>query len=609
MLDAERFLKEHEPFQLLPPQEIKRIVHHLLVRFYPEGEIIFGPGSGPLTHLHIVRKGTVILTEGEKLIDFLHEGDCFGFISLMTGDRPSFTARAYEDALLFLLPDRIFHQLRHTYPQWDSYFTRKILKRFDTKYRQESSWDKLLEVKVKDLGIRPVPILEPNTSLKEAVREMLLSGQRCALTKIQDEWGILTERDVMKAVEEETDIRTPVEKLATVPIIGVEEDTPLLEALTVMTKHGLSKLVVFKEGIPTGVIEERDILYHQVENSPLVFKEIERAESPEELHFIFLRITERVINMATEGVDPEKVGLYISQLNDRIMRRSFLLTLRRIGEEPPSAFSLVVLGSEGRQEQTLKTDQDNALLYRVEAVLHTDISQYYALLGEEYIKTLIKVGFPPCQGDVMISHPDWRGSYQEWEKRIRQMASRPEPQNALRFSVLLDMRHVMGDAELTASLRDLIFRVAKDNYPLLRSMAQESLRFKPPITFFKNLVVESTGEHRGELDIKKGGIFPVVQGVRVLSLLHDVREQNTYSRIRQLEDRGALSRELATDLLEAYRFMNSLRLRSQALKLREGKRADNYINPSSLSKWERNHLKDAFRIVEKFQEILEGRFP
>jgi len=208
----------------------------------------------------------------------------------------------------------------------------------------------------------------------------------------------------------------------------------------------------------------------------------------------------------------------------------------------------------------------------------------------------------------MVSNPEWRMGISRWKERLSSWFVRPEPEHTLRLGIFFDFRNAFGNAELVEDLRDFIFRSLEGNDLFIAYMLTDAIRFKPPIGFMRRFVLESKGEHRGELDIKKGGIFPITQGIRALSLKGKVRETSTFDRIDRLMEKGILPKDLGSDLKEAYTFLQTLRLRSQIEKLSEGRDPDNYVNPEKLSKLERDLLKDTLKIVEEFQSFIERRY-
>jgi len=611
MLDAERFLREHEPFNLLTPEVLRSVVYNLQVQHYQKDEVIFQEGSAPLSSLYIVRKGVVLLKRGSEVLDYLQEGDSFGFVSLLTGERPSSTAIAHEDALLFLLPDKIFKKLCKDFEAFNQYFLRKLTGRFERKKEESSSLlERLARVQVKDLNPREIPIVGENDSIEQVINLMAKADHRAILVKFKDGYGIITERDIIKRVlgEGKDPKETKASEVATFPVIGVDERDYLMDVLTLMSKHAIRRVVVFSNQQPSGILEDRDIILYESKNFVFLFKEIERAKDEESLAFLYRQTTKAVVELVLEGADPERVGKYVSELNDRFMKRAVFLTISRLGEEPLVPFCLLVLGSEGRQEQSLKTDQDNALIYRDLPIIDFDAKEYFKRFSEEYIKVLLRVGFPPCPGNVMVSNPEWRGSEKEWEKKVSSWLNTPVPENVLNSAIFFDFRSVFGDRTLADGLEEYVHKKIRGKSLFMGYFVSEGLKFKPPLTFFKGFVVERGGEHKGKLDLKKGGIFPITHGVRCLSLFNGILERNTYDRIRVLMERGILEKNFGRDLLEAYRFLNMLRFREQADKIIKGKEPDNYIDPEKISKQERGLLKDAFRVVENFQEFLKHSF-
>lgn len=611
MLDAERFLREHEPFNLLTPEVLRSVVYNLQVQHYQKDEVIFQEGSAPLSSLYIVRKGVVLLKRGSEVLDYLQEGDSFGFVSLLTGGRPSSTAIAYEDTLLFLLPDKLFKKLCKDFEAFNQYFLRKLTGRFERKEEESSSLlEKLARVQVKDLNPKGIPIVGENDSIDQVINLMAKADHWAVLVKFKDGYGIITERDIIKRVlgEGKDPRETKASEVATFPVIGVDERDYLMDVLTLMSKHAIRRVVVFSNQQPSGILEDRDIILYESKNFVFLFKEIEKAKDEESLAFLYRQTTKAVVELVLEGADPERVGKYVSELNDRFMRRAVFLTISRLGEEPLVPFCLLVLGSEGRQEQSLKTDQDNALIYRDLPIIDFDAQEYFKRFSEEYIRLLLKVGFPPCPGNVMVSNSEWRGSEKEWEKRVSSWVDTPVPENVLNSAIFFDFRSVFGDKTLADGLEEYVHKKIKGKSLFMGYFVSEGLKFKPPLTFFKGFVVERSGEHKGKLDLKKGGIFPITHGVRCLSLFNGILERNTYDRIRVLMERGVLEKNFGRDLLEAYRFLNMLRFREQADNIIKGKEPDNYIDPEKLSKQEKGLLKDAFRVVENFQEFLRHSF-
>ena len=607
MLDAERFLSEIEPFNYLDKKEIQSIAHNLLVEYYKKGEIIFKEGASPLDFLYILRSGSLVLEREGEVIEYIHEGECFGYISLMTSSPPSSTAKAIEDSVVFLLNKKIFNKLISTNESFREYFARKLAKRMqNVASKGLSSVERHMEVSLEDINLRPLLVMEGSSTVEEAIKEMVSKDSTYVLIKLPEGMGIITERDVLRKVlakglrPEEVKLKD----VASFPVVWIESKSTLYDAMVLMARHGIRKLLVKKNGDPVGVLEDRDLIAYESKNAVLLIKEIDKAKTVEDLKYLYGLVKEQTLDLVFQGTDPERLGEYISEINDRFMKRAVYVAMNRLGEEPLVPFSIMVLGSEGRREQSLRTDQDNALIYQDYPLLDFDPKKYFERFSKVYIDTLLEIGFPPCPGNVMISNPFWRRSAKEWQSAVKDWIEKPKEENILNVAIFFDFRNVFGDQSLTEDLWSFILQTLKENPGFLPFLAVDAVRFKPPIGFFGDFVVEKTGEHKGEIEIKKGGIFPITQGIRALALEMGIGKRNTFERIEELKRLGVFSEEHAKDLKEAYRFLLSLRFKFQAQKIKEGKEPDNYINPNRLSRAEKNTLKDVFKIIKEFQEFL-----
>ncbi len=612
MLDAEKFLSEIEPFNQLDKGEIQSIAQSLIVEYYKKGEILFKEGSTPLEFLYILRKGSLLLEKDEEVIEYLHEGECFGYIYLMTSEPPSSTAKALEDSVVFLLNKKIFNKLISNNEAFREYFSRKLAKRIQLAEKKEFKHgiEKYTNISLVSINPRPLLVLDGEKTVEDAIKEMVAMDSTYLLVSMQKGFGIITERDVLKKVLAKglSPSEVKLESIASFPLISIESNSTLYDAMYLMSKYAIRKLLLVKDGKPIGVIEDRDLIAYESKNAVLLIKEIDKAKSVEDLKYLYKLVKEQVLDLVFQGTDPERLSEYISEINDRFMKKAVYITINRLGEEPSVPFSIVVLGSEGRREQSLKTDQDNALIYQEDPILEFDARQYFDRFSKVYINTLLEIGFPPCPGNVMVSNSFWRKSLKEWQQAVRNWIEKPKSENILNIAIFFDFRNVFGDQRLSEDLWNSILKSLKENPGFLPFLAVDAVRSRPPLGFFKEFIVEKTGEHRGELDIKKGGIFPITQGIRALALEGRISERSTFDRIRALRSLGILTNELAKDLEEAYRYLLSLRFRSQAKKMTKGKKPDNYINLQELSRTEKNTLKDVFKIIKEFQDFLYDRY-
>ncbi len=616
--DIESFLRAHYPFSALPDSSLGALAFNIIVRYYPAGETIFEEGSKPLEYLYIVRKGAVSLEIGGREIDFLHEGDVFGYPSLLSGESPTVTARSLRDTILYLLPKELFLKLIEKYEEFELFFAKNLARKLSATVKlirnlpgTLSTADKFFTLKIRDLKPRKVPLVEGKLSVLEGARIMRDKGLSCLLVREKETTGIVTERDIIKRVVAEgiEPSGVPLAKVMSYPLFTVEGEDLLFEAIVLMASKNVRRVAVVDDGRIIGVIEDKDIIAHESKNLIVLVKEVEKAQTIEELRHVYLLVDEMVKTLFAQGLKVEYISRLISEVNDRIIARAVLFTIRELLLEPPVAFSVMVLGSEGRREQTLKTDQDNALLYDdTYPMLDVDVEDYFRNFGERFTQKLLEIGFPPCPGNVMTRNREWRMGISEWKERIKKWVLQPEPENTLRLGIFFDFRNAFGDTELAENLRDFIFSLVEQQELFVAYMLMDAVRFKPPIGFMKRFILEQEGEHRGELDIKKGGIFPITQGARALSLKGKIRDTSTLRRLEKLSQEGLIPEDMVNDLREAYTFLQTLRLKVQIEKLQEGKPPDNYVNPQALTKLERDLLKDSFKIITEFQSFIERRY-
>ena len=277
--------------------------------------------------------------------------------------------------------------------------------------------------------------------------------------------------------------------------------------------------------------------------------------------------------------------------------------------EPPAPFVFIILGSEGRMEQTLKTDQDNAIIYEdVEEHLQEDVHKYFLEFGEKICNWLDMAGYAFCEGGIMAKNSKWCQPMSVWKKYFHSWIRTAEPQDLLQSSIFFDFRGAYGEMQMVENLRKFLFGALKGWSGFFRHLTENALHFKPPIGFFRNFVVESKGKHRNKFDIKSA-MMPIVDLARIYALNHQVVETNTRERIHSLYLKKVFSQQEYNEIDKAYSFMMQLRfVRQINAIIEENTKPDNYINPKKLSRIEQKMLKEIFARIEKFQERLDFDF-
>lgn len=607
-MEIKDIIKQTHPFDNLPEKEIDDIISTSDFKIFKKGEIIFRENTEPLDFFYIIVDGEVILERNSQLIAHLKRGDIFGYVSLMSDLSAASTAKVVEDnTKIIQIKKEKFRDLLNKYSEFAKFFTKELSKRVHKIPKLTSSFqmERLLNVRLRDIKLKEPILIKGDMNITETSKIMAEKDSTFCLVEKDGEIGIITERDIIKKVlaKELDPFKIKAKDVATFPIITMDSSEPLFNALLVMAKHRIRKLVIKDSGAIWGILDDRIVISHESKNIVFLIKEINRAKNTEELSYLYHLANESVIEGILSGLDPEYVGKYIAELNDHFMARVAQLVEEEIGP-PPCNYSIMVIGSEGRREQSLKTDQDNALIFEG----NNENRIYFEQFSEKYIKYLLEIGFPPCPGNVMLSNSYWRRTKDEWFKEITKWMENPKPENILNISIFFDFRNVHGDDKLIDELWEFIFQRIKISKHFLPFLASEAIKFRPPVSFLGKLQTEKEGKHKGEIDIKKHGIFPITQGIRVLSLHNEIRNTNTFERIRKLREMSILTYDFARDLEEGYRFLMTLRLKSQAKKIRNNIPPDNYINPKELSKTEKEILIDVFKKIEDLQKFLFDKY-
>jgi CBS domain-containing protein len=421
--------------------------------------------------------------------------------------------------------------------------------------------------------------------------------------------GILTDRDLRnKVVAPGLDPASLTARdIMNAPLITVGEDDFIFEALYRISKNGIHRIcVVDQENRLSGIITITDIMRLQTHSPQKLVRDIDQAASLEELKVYHNQIQGLVLHLVGTGVPPRELVRMIALLNDQLLLRLIALLRNRQFSDLTDRFAFVVLGSEGRREQTLTTDQDNAIIY------HDDLPaseiDKIATFAETLIDALIEIGVPPCPGGIMAKNEFWRRSYSEWQDTLYTWLTNPSPENILNGSMFFDLRTIYGDTRLEQGLKELLANhFIKEQMFLTRSAANVN-RFVPPLSLFGGIKVEHNDEHRGQLDIKKAGIFAITEGVKALAMENGIMSGGTRERIDILVDKGVLKRKMADDLNASYNFLVYLRLRCQVEDIRAGKKPGNYITLAKLNHMEKGRLKLAFEEVNEFQDFLRVHF-
>lgn len=421
--------------------------------------------------------------------------------------------------------------------------------------------------------------------------------------------GILTDRDLRnKVVAEGLDPTSLTARdIMNAPLITVSEDDFIFEALYRISKNSIHRIcVVDQANRLSGIITLTDIMRLQTRSPQKLVRDIDQAATLEDLKSHHNQIQGLVLHLVGTGVPPRELVRMIALLNDQLLLRLIALLRTRQFSDLTDQFAFVVLGSEGRREQTLTTDQDNAIIY-ADGLPAEDVAKI-AAFSEKLIDALIEIGVPPCPGGIMAKNDFWRRSYSAWRDTLDSWLTNPLPENILNGSMFFDLRTVYGDSRLEQGLKDQLACYFQQEKMFLTRSAANVNRFAPPLSLFGGIKVEHNEEHRGQLDIKKAGIFALTEGVKALAMEAGIMNGGTRERIEALVDKGVLKRKFADNIDASYNFLVHLRLRCQVEDIRAGKSPGNYITLAKLNHMEKGRLKLALEEVNQFHDFLRVHF-
>ena len=460
----------------------------------------------------------------------------------------------------------------------------------------------LVSARVRDAHVRKPLYLDGALDLVSVCRELSTQGLTNALVRDSHDGvlrlGIFSTTDLRDALlRAEPPARLAVREVAHFDVIEIDADADLSEALWLMVRHRVQRLLVRDGNEVLGLLGEHDLVGFVANHSHIVALQIDAAGSVAELKAAAERIDAMVALLHDGGVKIERIARLVGDLNHRLFARLWGLVA------PPDLVAnscLLVMGSEGRGEQILKTDQDNALVLR-DGPEHPQLADVAA----RFNGALAELGYPPCPGDIMVTNPIWRASVSAFRENLREWIYGADPDGPMRLAIFFDAAPVAGDAMLLQQLREHLDRILAGGDAFLARFAAAADQFDEPQSWWQRLTVRSDEQ---PLDLKKLGTFPIVHGVRALSLQHGVREPGTAQRLRRLVERELLHADLGRDLIEALHFLMGLKLRYQLRQRTAGDAPDNLVRPSDLSTMERDQLKDALAINRRFRALLRQRF-
>ena len=584
------------PFSFLSEDQLAWLTQRLDLVFFPAGAVILRKGQ-PAPGVYIIYKGVVEETDetGEHVFTQYGKEDIFDVRAVLeSGCKHQY--RALEETLCYLLKAKDFIELLNESRDLSIFFNTDLGTQQSMVEQQDQSVSEFILSRVDDDVIRPAVYVSPQTNLSRVASLMFEKKHDALLVRDGERVGIVTGTDLLKStlLGDKTK-QTRVEDIAQFNLIHVNYGDFLFNALLKMTQHKIERVVVKRDGEIVGLLELMDMLSTFSTHSHIIAMRIEQAKSLKDLVSASRRLENLVATMNNQGVKMIALQELITTLNRRLIHRAFELIFP---ERLRRAVCILVLGSEGRGEQILKTDQDNAIILENEH----DREAVLPLLQQLH-QALLDFGYPPCPGGVMFINDSWIDTIDGWKARVQRWLDSGKPEAMMNMAIFMDAEPVCGSPHL--------FHPIKASWQLesLRAsivsarFAKPALQFETPLTILGNI-----REDHGKLDIKKGGIFPLVHGVRALAFEQAIDDCNTLERIDRLQEKGLVDAETAQGLKDALIFFWRIRLRQQLERGGDNPGLSQQLDVKLLRSVDRNMLRHALHRVKKFKQTLVSHF-
>ena len=612
------FFKNVMPFNQLSRETLGDMVDDISMDYYPKGEQILQQDGPPSEFLGVIKKGGVKVyqtteNDEEVVVDLRGEGEHFGMLSLLSGDRSRNNVVTIEDTICYKVPKETVLAILQNNPEVNEYFLKSFFVNLLDKTYEETrkaytggtTGEQLLfSTKVKDI-VRAAPkTITPDISIQRAAVEM--AANKISSLVVVDSAGLplgmVTDRDFReKVVAEARDVAHPVKAIMNTPLISIDSEDNCFEALLRMIRHRIHHILVLEGEKLTGLLTNHDFMLLQGSSPTILVKEIGQIKTIEELRGTAPKFYKAVSSLLRHGARPHNITGLITELLEKITNTVVDIFEEKNGP-PPVPYTLFFFGAGGRHELTLSFKVKMGVIYQdvTSPDQQGQVDSYFKLLAETLNSSMLAcelTGKERCmKAENIQGATSWQGQFKKWGTAA----------GTGRDSDFVDMRAIRGEHDRVNSLRQLLINRAAQSRGLMEALAADTLQIRPPLGFFKDFVVEKGGGHKNELNIYNKGIRPLVGCARIFGLEKGVMRRSTLGRLHELNSRHGF--KLAEDMSQAFGYLNALLIHNQLRQAEEGGTPGDFINPDILTNFERKTLKESFQLTARLFEEIEGNY-
>ncbi len=620
------FLKNFPPFHVLSEEQLYTISKNVKVVYLQKDKYIFKSNEKIHNHFYVVKDGAIGIFKEDNgvLVDECDEGDIFGLRALIRKGNYILSAKAIEESMLYSISSELLEGIINTNAQANKFLLSSFIANTQDSYSGEnktSVFGKLENLKKNESNFTEVqsakyskhPITcSPNVSIKEAAQTM--SAKKVGsivITNQNKPIGIVTDKDLRtKIATGQFSIEDNVQSIMSSPVITYPENITVAEAQIAMLQHRITHLCITKDGTHdsdlVGILSEHDIVVIHGNNPSVLIKEVKRAKSAIALQYIRSKAQQLLEGYIKQNIPIDFISKVISAITTAITQKSISLALEEMNAPPPVNFSWLAIGSQGRKEQLLLTDQDNALVFEnIPSGDYNKTKAYFLELSQKITEKLNIVGYELCPAKMMASNPQWCLSLEEWKQQFNNWITKPDEDKIMLCTIFFDYDIVYGDEQLVDKMSQSIFQSINRYEIFLNFLGLNALKNPPPLSFFRQFLVEQSGEHKDQFDIKARALMPLVDAARLLILSHNIKSfNNTILRFEKLAHIEPQNKDLYLLCIDAFKTL--LHFRTQyGLRNNDSGR---FINLKSLSKADRLKLKRCFKPIKEIQELIRIRF-
>lgn len=622
------FLKNFPPFDILNKEQLLKISTNVKVIYVENNTFVFKQEENPHQNFYVVKDGAIglyrAIENDQILVDICDEGDIFGLRPLVQNDHYLMSAKANEESILYAISVDILKEIIASNDKVNKFLIASFSSNIKTPYAQnstrhlfanvetlESNNSNLTDFRTAEYSKNPVTCSK-STTIKEAA--LIMSSKRVGSILIienKNPIGIITDKDLrLKIATGLISIDEKVSEIMSSPVITVSEKITTAEAQIAMLKHKITHLCITKDGTPNseliGIMSEHDIVVLQGNNPSVLIKELKRSKDVHTLKYIREKASNLLKSYIEQKIPIVFISNIISEITNSITIKAIELSLQEMETQPTVKFGWLALGSQGRKEQLLITDQDNALVFEdVSKEDYAKTKAYFLLLSKKITAKLNEVGFEYCPADMMASNSKWCLSLSEWNSQFNSWITKPSEKAIMMCTIFFDFNLIYGASELARNISENIFKSINSFEIFLNFLGKNALVNPPPLGFFRQFLVENDGQNKDQFDIKSRALMPLIDAARLISLSHNFKEENnTILRYQKMAELEPQNKELYFSCIDSFKIL--LRFRTeQGLKHNDSGR---YIALDNLNKSEKLKLKGCFKPIKDIQELLNIRY-